>query len=267
MNTLSPDTIRVPLASNTPPYRIDEVGERDCYVRIRRPGPDLLALVPPGDCATGFRTRLIGELQAFAARRISSRRFDAVLVALLFVALPLLLVAAPVGTAAEISLFPAGTVLARAAPVVLLALLLGYVVVLLAPGFGLVDQLNSVTYPRDPEDALWAMPEAGIRYLSEDDLRGNAAMEALRHDILVRPESIRAEEWAALWALAARDDLYASALVSVQELARLRLREATRSGARGFSAQMQVAIEGFESALAEPPPTFPGDSTSTEEAS
>src|SRR5699024_5512110 len=166
-----------------------------------------------------------------------------------------------------ISPFPAGSVLARAAPVAAVALLAGYVVVLLTPRHGLVEQVTSVAYPRDPEDALAAMPEAGIRYLSEDDLRGDAAMEALRHDVLARPESIRAEEWAAIWALAARDELYASALVSVQELARLRLRAATRSGVRGFSAQMQVAIEGFESALAEPPPTFPGDSTSTEEAS
>src|SRR5699024_10297625 len=76
MSTLGLDTIRVPLASNTPPYRIDEVGEHDCYVRIRRPGPDLLALVPPGDCATGFRTRLISELQAHASRQIATRRLD-----------------------------------------------------------------------------------------------------------------------------------------------------------------------------------------------
>lgn len=267
MNTLGSDTIRVPLASNTPPYRIDEVGEHNCYVRIRRPGPDLLALVPPGDCPRGFRTRLIGELQAYAARRISTRRFDGVLVALLFVALPLLLVSAAVATAAGISPFAAGTVLARAAPIVTLALLFGYVVVLLAPGYGLVEQVTSVTYPRDPEDALRAMPEAGIRYLSEDELRGDAAMEALHHDVLVRPGSIHAEEWAALWALAARDGLYPSALISIRELAQLRLREAARSGARVFSAQMQEAIEGFESALAQPPPTSPGESTDTEEAS
>lgn len=267
MSTLGPDTIRVPLASNTPPYRIDEVGERDCFVRIRRPGPDLLALVPPGDRAPGFRTQLIAELQAYAARRISTRRFDGMLIVLLFVVLPLLLVAATVATAASLSPFPAGSVLARALPVMFLALLVGYVVVLLAPRYGLIESFTTVVYPRDPEDALADMPDAGIRYLSEDDLRGDAAMESLRHDVLTRPASIRPEEWAALWALAARDDLYPSALVSIRDLARLRLREATRFGARGFSAQMQVALEGFESALAAAPPTSPGDSTDTEEAS
>src|SRR5699024_6003842 len=266
--TLGLDTIRVPLASNTPPYRIDEVGEHDCYVRIRRPGPDLLALVPPGDCATGFRTRLISELQAHASRQIATRRLDGLLIALLFVAIPLLLVSACIAAAAGITPFPAGSVLARSTPIVMLALLLGYVVVMLIPRHGLVDQVTSVPYPRDPEDALGEMEESGIRYLREDDLRGDTAMEALRHDVLARPGSVNPEEWAALWALAARDELYASALVSVRDLARLRLAEATRSGARGFSAQMQVAIEGFESALTQPPPTSSGEEyTDTEEAS
>jgi|GEM_PF-5442624 len=268
MSTLGLDTIRVPLASNTPPYRIDEVGEHDCYVRIRRPGPDLLALVPPGDCATGFRTRLISELQAHASRQIATRRLDGLLIALLFVAIPLLLVSACIAAAAGITPFPAGSVLARSTPIVMLALLLGYVVVMLIPRHGLVDQVTSVPYPRDPEDALGEMEESGIRYLREDDLRGDTAMEALRHDVLARPGSVNPEEWAALWALAARDELYASALVSVRDLARLRLAEATRSGARGFSAQMQVAIEGFESALTQPPPTSSGEEyTDTEEAS
>lgn len=267
MSTLGPGMIRVPLASNTPPYRIDEVGDRDCYVRIRRPGPDLLALVPPGDCPPGFRTQLVAELQAYAARRISTRRFDGVLLVLLSGVLPLLLLATTVATAAGLSPFPSGSVLARATPIVSLALLLGYVVVLLAPRFSLIESFTTVAYPRDPEDALADMPDAGIRYLSEDELRGDAAMEALRHDVLTRPASIRPEEWAALWALAARDDLYPSALVSIRDLARLRLREATRFGARGFSAQMQVALEGFESALTRSPPTSSGESTDTEEAS
>src|SRR5699024_8674012 len=153
-------------------------------------------------------------------------------------------------------------------PIVMLALLLGYVVVMLIPRHGLVDQVTSVPYPRDPEDALGEMEESGIRYLREDDLRGDTAMEALRHDVLARPGSVNPEEWAALWALAARDELYASGLVSVRDSARLRLAEATRSGARGFSAQMQVAIEGFESALTQPPPTSSGEEyTDTEEAS
>lgn len=267
MSTLGPDTIRVPLASNTPPYRVDEVGDRDCYVRIRRPGADLLALVPPGDCAPGFRTQLVAELQAYAARRISTRRFDGVLMALLFAVLPMLLLAATVVTAAGLSPIPEGSVLARALPVMFLAILTAYVIVLLAPRFSLIESFTTVAYPYDPEDALADMPDAGIRYLSEDDLHGDAAMEALRHDVLDRPESIRPEEWAALWALAARDDLYSSALMSIRDLARLRLREATRSDARVFSAQMQVALEGFESALTRSPPTSSGESTDTEEAS
>ena len=259
------DTIRVPLSSNTPPYRIDEVGPRDCYVRIRRPGPDLLVLVPPGDGAIGFRTRLVEELRAYAARRISTRRLDGVRAAVLFLAVPLLLVAATVATAAGVSPFPPGSILARATPIVSLAVLLGYVVVLVPPRYGLIEAVTTVAYPRDPEDALRGMDGAGIRYLSIDELRGDAAMEALRHDVLDRPGSIHPEEWAALWALAASDDLYPSALVSIRKLAWLRLEEAMTAGARGFAAQMQVAIEAFECAQAQLPPTSPGEISGTEE--
>src|SRR5690625_1814695 len=142
MSTLGLDTIRVPLASNTPPYSIDEFGEHDCYVRIRRPGPDLIALVPPGDCATGFRTRLISELQAHASRQIATRRLDGLLIALLFVAIPLLLVSACIAAAAGVTPFPAGSVLARSTPIVMLALLLGYVVEI-----GRAQVCTSVTCP------------------------------------------------------------------------------------------------------------------------
>lgn len=259
------DTIRVPLSSNTPPYRIDEVGPQDCYVRIRRQGSDLFVLVPPGDGAVGFRTRLVEELRAYAARRISTRRFDGVLAAVLFVVVPLLLLVASLATTAGVSPLPPGSVLARAAPIVSLTGLLGYVVVLLAPRYGLLDAVTTVAYPRDPEDALRGMDGAGIRYLGVNELAGGPAMEALRHDVLDRPGSIHPEEWAALWALAARDDLFPSALVSIRKLAQLRLDEATTAGARGFAAQMQVAIEAFESAQAHLPPTSPGEITGTQE--
>src|SRR5699024_5660396 len=196
MSTLGLDTIRVPLASNTPPYRIDEVGEHDCYVRIRRPGPDLLALVPPGDCATGFRTRLISELQAHASRQIATRRLDGLLIALLFVAIPLLLVSACIAAPAGITPFPAGSVLARPTPCVRPALLLGYVVVLRIPRQGLVARVAWGLSPRRPGAASGEMEESGIRYLRQDDLRGDTAMEALRHDVLARPGSVDPEEWA-----------------------------------------------------------------------
>lgn len=259
------DTIRVPLSSNTPPYRIDEVGPRDSYVRIRRLGSDLLVLVPPGDGAVGFRARLVEELRAYAARRVSTRRFDGVLGAVLFVVVPLLLLVATLVTAAGVSPLPPGSVLARAAPIVLAALLLGYVAVLLEPRYGLVESVTTVPYPRDPEDALRGMDGAGIRYLGVNELAGGPAMEALRHDVLARPGSLHPEEWAALWALAARDDLYPSALVSIRELAWLRLEESMTAGARGFAAQMQVAIEAFECAQAHLPPTSPGEITGTQE--
>src|SRR5699024_7890124 len=259
------DTIRVPLSSNTPPYRIDEVEPRDCYVRIRRPGSDLLVLVPPGDGAAGFRTRMVEELRAYAARRISTRRLDGVLTAVLFVAVPLLLVTATVATAAGAVPFPPGSVLARAAPIALAALLLGYVTFLLAPRYGLLEAVTTVAYPRDPEDALRGMDGAGLRYLSIDELRGDAAMEALRHDVLARPGSLHPEEWAALWALAARDDLYPSALVSIRELAWLRLEASMTAGARRLRAQRQGAIEAFECAQAQLPPTSTSEISGTEE--
>lgn len=77
------DAILVPLSSSSPPYRIDDAAVGDCCVRIRRRGPDLLVLVPPGDGAPEFRSRLIAELQAYAVRNISPRRFGQVLFGLL----------------------------------------------------------------------------------------------------------------------------------------------------------------------------------------
>ncbi|MGP9843317.1 hypothetical protein [Brachybacterium sp. 107] len=77
------DNIHVSFASNSPPYRIDDAAVGDCCVRIRRRGPDLLVLVPPGDRAPEFRSRLIAELQAYAVRNISPRRFGQVLFGLL----------------------------------------------------------------------------------------------------------------------------------------------------------------------------------------
>src|SRR5699024_4669633 len=146
---------------------------RDCYVRIRRPCPDLLVLVPPGDGAFGFRTRLVEELRAYAARKVSTRRFDGVLAAVMFVVVPLLLVAATVATAAGIAPLPPGSALGRVAPIVLAALLLGYVAVLVAPRYGLLDAATTVAYPRDPEDALRGMDGAGIRYLGVNELAGD----------------------------------------------------------------------------------------------
>jgi len=77
----SPDshTIHVPLSANFPPYRIGEVADGDCCVRIRRRGSDLLVLVPPGDEAPEFQSRLITELQAYSVRSISTRRFGRLL--------------------------------------------------------------------------------------------------------------------------------------------------------------------------------------------
>lgn len=77
------DNIHVSFASNSPPYRIYDAAVGDCCVRIRRRGPDLLVLVPPGDGAPEFRSRLIAELQACAVRNISPRRFGQVLFGLL----------------------------------------------------------------------------------------------------------------------------------------------------------------------------------------
>lgn len=78
------DAIHVPLSSNSPPYRIDRVADGDCCVRVRRRGPDLLALVPPGDGAPEFRSRLVAELQAYSVRSIATRRFSRLLSMLLF---------------------------------------------------------------------------------------------------------------------------------------------------------------------------------------
>jgi len=83
MTSPGSDTIHVPLSANFPPYRIDESGNGDCCVRIRRGGPDLLVLVPPGDGAPEFRSQLIAELQAYSVRSIVSRSFGGLLSMLL----------------------------------------------------------------------------------------------------------------------------------------------------------------------------------------
>lgn len=77
------DAIHVPLSSNSPPYQIDDAAGGDCCVRIRRRGPELLVLVPPGDRAPEFRSRLIAELQAYSVRSIETRRFGRLLVGII----------------------------------------------------------------------------------------------------------------------------------------------------------------------------------------
>lgn len=73
------DAIHLPLSSNSPPYRIDDVAGGDCCVRVRTRGSDLLVLVPPGDRAPEFRSLLIAELQAYSVRSIVTRSFGRLL--------------------------------------------------------------------------------------------------------------------------------------------------------------------------------------------
>lgn len=68
------DDIHVPISLNSPPYRIDDVFDGDCCIRIHRRGSDLLVLVPPGDGAREFRCRLIAELRAYSVRSVVTRR-------------------------------------------------------------------------------------------------------------------------------------------------------------------------------------------------
>lgn len=196
------DQIHVPLSPNTPPYRIDLSSNGDCCVRIRRRGPDLLVLVPPGDVAPEFRSRVIAELRAYAVRNISPRRFGQLVFGLFH------------------------------------------------PGLRL-----TASYPVDPAAALRDMPASGLRYLMTDELRGGPAVEALRRTLLDSPAALRPEERSALWVLAARDEFYASALSATRRLAELRFQETVRSRARGFSVEMQVALDELESEGTLTPPT------------
>lgn len=266
MTAASCDTVHVPLSSNTPPYRIDDVSDGDYYVRVRRRGTDVLALVPPGDGALGFRARLVAELQAYSTRSIPTRRYGTLLCILLFGVIPAVLLAMLGSITAGLFGFLEGSVLEDTMPVAILALLVGYGIIVVAPRAGLAHTITSATYPADPEDALRDLSNAGIRFLTEGDLRGGLAMETLRHDILVAPHTIRPEEWSALWVLAARDGLYGSALFSVQRLAELRLDESVRRRAWEFSVEMQVALDDLESATALVPPTSPGEHSDQEGA-
>lgn len=196
------DTIYGPLHSNAPPYRIDESGNGDCCVRIRRGGPDLLVLVPPGDGAPEFRSRLIAELQAYSVRSISTRRFG--------------------------------------------RLLFG----IIRPGLQL-----AASYPADPVDALRDMPASALRFLTAEELGDGPAMEVLRRMLLKSPSLVRPEERSALWILSARNEYYASALSAVRRLAKLRFDESIRALARGFSVEMQVALDELESGAGMAPPT------------
>lgn len=266
MRAASRNAVRVPLSSNGPPYWIDDASEGDCYVRIRRRSSNVLALVPPGDDARGFRARLITELQAHSSRPIVTRRYDTLLSILLFGVVPVALLGMSGSIAAGMFGFFKETVLEYTAPVATLAILVGYSLVLLAPRSGLAQLLTSVDSPSDPVDALRDTSESEIRYLTEDDLRGGLAMETLRHDVLVAPAKIRPEEWSALWVLAARDGLYASALSSVRRLAELRLDETVRRRAHEFSVEMQLALDDLESTSVLVPPTSRGEHTDQEEA-
>lgn len=267
MSTRAPDTVLVPLSSNAPPYRIDDVATGDHYVRIRKVGPDVLALVPPGDDAAGFRDTLVAELRAYSLRDIATLRYDRLLYALLFVAVPMVGMALLVCLSLDVFTVLRGSVLERTAQPIVIAALVGYGALVLLPKVGLAHTLTSARYPSDPEYALREMPESGIRYLTEDDLRdGSAAMDALRHDVLGDPGSVRAEEWAALWVLAARDQLYGSALVTTRKLAQIRLEEIIAHRSREFSAEMQVSLEDLENTPSQPPPTSPGEDHEREAA-
>ena len=148
-----------------------------------------------------------------------------------------------------------GTALENTAPVAALAILVGYLLVVLAPCVGLAPTLLSATYPADPADALCDTPASALRYSTADELTGGPAMEALRRTLLDSPSSIRPEERSALWILAARDEYYASALSATRRLAQLRFQETVRARAREFSIEMQVALDDLESASVVVPPT------------
>lgn len=137
----------------------------------------------------------------------------------------------------------------------MLALLVGYVLVVLAPQVGLAPTLLSARYPADPVHALRDMPASALRYLTADELGGEPAMGALRRILLDSPGLIRPEERSALWILSARDEYYASALSAVRRLAKLRFDESIRARARGFSVEMQVALDELESVSRMAPPT------------
>lgn len=261
------DPVLVPLSANTPPYRIDDPSPGGHYVRIRKAGPDVLVLVPPGDDASGFRDTLIAELRAHSVRGIDTRRYDWLLYGLLFVLVPLMLLTLLVCLSLNLVPSLAGSSLGTTAPAVVMALMLGYGALVLMPRVGLAHVLTSAQYPRDPEHALREISESGIRYLTEDDLDdGTASMDSLRHDVLTSPATVRAEEWAALWVLAARDELYGSALVTTRKLAQIRLEETIQDRAREFSAEMQVSLDDLESMLDPSPPTSPGENHEREAA-
>ncbi|MCG7308317.1 hypothetical protein [Brachybacterium sp. ACRRE] len=268
MSRKFPETVLVPLSHNRPPYRIDDVSSDSRYVRIRKTGPDVLALVPPGDDAHGYRTRLINELQAYSTKSITTRRYDRLLYVLLFGFVPLLLIASLFVTSAGMIPLPDNSVLSSTAPILCLGALVMYLVLALTPNVGVAYTLTSAVYPTNPEYALRDIVASGsgIRYLTEDDFTSEVAMEALRHDVLDRPSSVGAEEWAALWVLASRDSLYASALVSVRKLAQLHLDQTLKERKREFAAELQVCIEDLGDTSPSAPPTSPGEGTDTREA-
>lgn len=249
------DALHVPLASNAPPYRIDEAADGDCCVPLHRDGPDLLVLVPPGDGAADFRGRLISELQAYSVGSIVTRRYDRLLALLLYGVIPPLLVALVAVTGAGLFGFLAGSMLEHTAPFAALALLLGYGVVLLVPRLGLAPLLLSASYPADPLDALRDMPGSGLCYLTVDELSGGPAMDALRRTLPNSPASILPEERTALWVLGGRDQFYPSALSAVCRLAELRFDETVEARAREFAVEMQVVLDELESASGLAPPT------------
>lgn len=266
MNLPEPDPVLVPLSANVPPYAIDPTTNGDHYIRIRRAGPDLLVLVPPGADAPDLRDQLITEMKARAVEKIGPFRRSRSRHTAAFCLIVAALLAA--GSAAAVTGLYRSTevVIALLALIVVAAAAVAYT----APkAISLLGAGGCAVYPRDPQTLLDDLPpEARIRFLTEDDLRGDGsiAMTAMHKDVLESPSTILPAEWAVLWHLAARDELYASSLVTVNRLAEFRLDESLQDNHREFAVEMQLSLDDLERIPAKLPPTSPGEDSDTKEA-
>lgn len=244
----SKDYVLVPNSSQETPYRIDDV-DNDHYIRIRQTGPDIVVLVPPGSDASDHRHFLETSMRATARSAVADRSSDLILKVLLFIAIPLLLIAGNMVLWSEL-VTPANdpmgfhSALRAAAPILTVA----YLLVLLMPNVGISSSLFNTRYPARAEYLLRQMrDDAGTRYLTEKLFSGDQSLVTLRRVILDHPGDVPEGIWSTLWILAGGGELYPAAMDRLRRQARDFEDEILDSLREPFEAEYRVTLDDFES--------------------
>lgn len=239
------NVISVPLSSRKVPYRLEADGAGR-YVRIRRPGPDLIVLVPPGMNADDHETALRDAMRGAVTTRIKDRRFDLLLKILTFVVVPLVLVAC-IAVSNSRAVLTALPYIALSLQIAFLVALVAYVVYLLLPAYGGIASLTSVNYPADPETLMRRLrDDSGFRYLTDRTFVGSRQLTSLRRGVIDFPQDVDDATWANLWVLAGGGELYPSAALALDDAAARYERQSVDRFGSDFQAELDSALDDFD---------------------